>query len=100
MRHGIDPMAGLRGHYSTALGAARIVRAAGGFRDLCRVQATRVGLVDGDGPGAIGIVEHADFKVIGGMLAYCYGPGLWMGKSFGGGETLRPELVTAAWQTR
>jgi len=80
--HGVDPMAALRGRYSTAFGAARVIAAEGGFVRMCEAQASLAGLHDGNGAaGEIGVIRIDDKQL---ALAICTAPGIWQGKTLGG----------------
>jgi hypothetical protein len=75
--YGVDPMAPLRGRYSTRLGAMRLIAREGGMLAMAEGLAARAGLVASDGrAGDIGVVAF------GGQLALgiCTGP-VWQGKS-------------------
>ena len=93
--HGVDPMASLRGRYSTRIGAALIIHRAGGFIALAEGLAARAGLVPSDGgAGDIGVAlvgeEHA--------LVIGLGGGMWAGKVDGGFQTVRG--AGRAWSCR
>lgn len=89
--HGIDPMASLRGRYSTEKGAARIIRRRGGFLNMARGLAAEAGLQEsGAVPGAIGVVVVQDSAA----LVICSGPRLWHAKTLTGITTV-PEVVEA-----
>lgn len=90
---GIDPMASLRGHYTTEAGAMTIIRANGGWRGMTRRCAAQAGLVDGRGAaGEIGLLKLPDRFV----LAACVGFGQWAGRVDGGFTT--DGNVVACWQ--
>ena len=91
--HGVDPMAPLRGLYRSERGAARLVRAYGGWIALCARLATQAGLRAGDGaPGELGLLCH-DGRF---SLAVCVGGGLWAGRIEGGFQTAGG--VVQSWQ--
>lgn len=56
---GIDPMQPVRGQYSSAEGAASVVRAWGGWRAMCAALADRAGLVAGvtTSGSAVGLIK-------------------------------------------
>lgn len=80
--HGIDPMAPLRGRYSTARGAYRLITRAGGwfplFRDLA--QTADLTLTHSWGVGRLALARvGTDFALVIGI-----NDGLWAGKVDGG----------------
>lgn len=81
--HGIDPMASLRGRYSDAMGAARLIQSWGGFVAMASGLARAAGLVVSDGqPGDIGLSVPGDAGGPDGRaLLICIQPGAWAGKS-------------------
>lgn len=89
--HGVDPMALLRGRYSSRAEAARIVSSAGGFPALAEHMARRSGLVPVMAvPGAIGISHAGDAKGPGRRaMMICIQPGIWAGKT-ADGYAMRP----------
>lgn len=77
--YGIDPMGPLRGAYDSAQGAARLVRAYGGFEALCAQRAQASGLREGIGePGEIGMFDNGLMRR---GLVICTAPGVWQGKA-------------------
>lgn len=78
--HGVDPMAVLRGRYDSAMSAARVIAAEGGFAAMVARLATAAALTEttGDEPGAIGIVRASPRM---GQLGLCVGPRAWAVKS-------------------
>ena len=85
--HGIDPMAPLRGRYSTRLGAGRLIARHGGWQAMGDALAARSGLVvmEEGRPGDLGLIDAG-----GGTLALgiCTAPGVWAGKSESGMATV------------
>ena len=80
--HGIDPMAVLRGRYSTEFGARRIIAGYGGFLAMAEHLARESGLVRGSArTGAIGATPEC--------LLVCAEPGVWLGKTLTGLSTIR-----------
>lgn len=63
-RIGTDPAAGYRGTYSSALGAHRLIKAAGGLVALIDGSLTPLGFTrtDTPSPGDIGVVRAASFE--------------------------------------
>lgn len=99
--HGIDPMAPLRGSYSTAKGAARIILARGGFVEMAAGMASEAGLRGGIGePGEVGVAENR--RAFGGersgtySLVICVAPGVWAGKTEAGLRTVHE--VVGCWR--
>lgn len=90
---GIDPMASLRGRYSTQIGAARIIRRMGGWLDMADELATRAGLfqVATSFEGNIGVIRDARGQM---ALGICVGGGMWAGKTDRGFATV-PDAVRA-----
>lgn len=84
--HGVDLAHRYRGTYSTAIGAARIVRQWGGFRDMAQHLATEGGLVVSDAaPGAVGVSAGGVANGLEGRaMLICVQPGIWAGKSLDG----------------
>ncbi len=77
--HGIDPMAPLRGLYSTEAGAARMIARRGGWLAMCDGLAVSAGLRQGVGAGGdIGIVRDAQGVL---ALGICTEGELWMAKT-------------------
>ena len=78
-----DPAGPWRGRYATALGAARIVRRAGGVEALWISRAIEIGLNPALRPvaGDVGLVEHgttgAGPSLRGRVGAICLGAGEW-----------------------
>lgn len=81
--HGIDPMAEVRGTYSTAIGAYRLIRDWGGFPAMADAMARIAGLEIGTGqPGEIGLSEPGNAGGPDGRaMLICIQPGQWAGKS-------------------
>jgi hypothetical protein len=96
-----DPAADYRGRYATALGAARIVNAAGGAEALWRTMADRSGLPPTRRPiaGDVGLVRHPTSgtgNVLRGVLgAVCLGAGVWAARTSGGVRTGRWSVIQA-----
>lgn len=92
--HGVDPMADLRGFYSSAIGARRLIEDRGGLLGLAQHMATRAGLreVKVEAPGVIGVSgaigddgsKKSDWRVAGRSLLICVKPGAWVGRSADG----------------
>ena len=83
---GIDPMKQLRGKYSTAIGAYKIIGEWGGFLNMAEQLAEINGLKPGKGEaGEIGVstegVTDGPFKR---ALLICFEPGVWFGKTENG----------------
>ena len=82
--HGVDPMAPLRGLYTTEAGAIRLIRSRGGWVRMCRGLAVAAGLRAGDGaPGELGLLCNGGRFT----LAVSVGAGLWAGRVEGGFAT-------------
>lgn len=88
--YGIDPMASLRGRYTSRREAYRIVREMGGFEAMTQTLADKAGLREGNGePGEIGIIFG---QMDGFALGICLAPGSWAGKTPTGLATLPAAL--------
>ena len=75
--YGIDPMACLRGKYSTKLGAIRKINSYGGFIPMSKVLADQHDLHECEPKvGAIGAIDSS--------LLICVKPDLWLGKTLHG----------------
>ena len=76
--HAHDPLAGSTDAYSTALGAARILRRAGGYLAWCNAT---FDLPKTSSPqaGDLALIESAD--MFGAALAICIKPGVFAGKT-------------------
>lgn len=84
--HGVDPMASLRGRYTTRQGASRIIASYGGFLAMAEALALGSRLSPSFGDlGDIGVIEMDT----GPALAVCVGADQWAGKTLTG-------LVTVA----
>jgi hypothetical protein len=96
---GIDPLAPLRGRYATALEAARLIRAGGGFLALARRLAREAGLVRVlPRAGALGLTEAGVAAgPEGRALAICLGPGAWAAKGEDGATILSDAAICEAW---
>ena len=81
--HGVDPMAEVRGTYTDAIGAYRLVRDWGGFPAMAEAMARISGLSVGSGqPGEIGLSAPGNAGGPDGRaLLICIQPGQWAGKS-------------------
>lgn len=85
-----DPAAGFRGRYRTALGAARIVRRAGGLEAMWRAEAARIGLSPTTRPiaGDVGLAMRETTGVgpaLRGMVGAIHlGGGEWACRTRGG----------------
>jgi len=78
---GVDPMAPLRGSYSTGWEASEMIEAWGGWEVMPGILAAMAGLRACEGgAGAIGL----HWGAAGYSLVFGVGPGLWAGKSLRG----------------
>lgn len=82
---GVDPMAALRGRYTGATGAARVLWQNGGLAAWAARVARREGLLPGHATGGFGLSVVQDRP----SLLICIEPGLWAGKSLHGFALLR-----------
>ena len=92
--HGLDPMQPLRGQYSSAVGAYRLIRARGGWLRMADDMARGAGLLPADGwaEGRLGLCPVGrDYALVVGIEH-----GLWAGKGKDGMVAVRD--VVAAWQ--
>ena len=91
--HGVDAMAPLRGRYSTALGAHRLIRTWGGWVAMADRLAALAGLIPvAGGEGDIGLARvGADMALVIGIER-----GLWAGKGAPGVVAVRQ--VVRAWR--
>lgn len=80
---GVDPMAEVRGTYTDAIGAYRLIAKWGGFPAMAEALARISGLTVGTGqPGEIGLSEPGNAGGPDGRaLLICIQPGQWAGKS-------------------
>lgn len=63
--HGVDPMAPLRGQYSTRAGAGRIIAAHGGWLCMCKHMVAQAGLAPCAGkPGDIGLCRNNQGQLV------------------------------------
>ncbi|MFK5596493.1 DUF6950 family protein [Methylobacterium sp. HMF5984] len=78
-RTGIDPAADLRGTYTNATGALRLIRAWGDFLTMWRVHMALAGFNETRTPavGDVGVVRGGD----GAIVAAIRVPGAWVGKA-------------------
>lgn len=85
--HGVDPMAPLRGAYTTGSGAWRAIQSYGGHVAMTEALAAAAGLVpasDGE-PGLIGLSHEGAAVGLGGRaLLICIQPGEWACKTGNG----------------
>lgn len=96
--HGVDPMAALRGRYSTARQARALVMDRGGMGVMAGEMAALQGLQPcGSEAGAIGWTDAADWARWG-ALVVCPEDGVWVGKSASGFVAGVP--VKGAWTWR
>jgi hypothetical protein len=79
--HGVDPLRNCGDSYNTALGAARIIKRAGGYRDWCRAT-FRLLEIDTPRAGDLALVESAD--AFGAALSICVTQGEYAMKSEAG----------------
>ena len=95
--HGVDPMAGLRGTYTDATGAAAVVAERGGWEALCEALAASAGLravAPLEAPaGALGLAVWAGRH----SLVFCVGSS-WAGKSLRGMALISATGVGRAWR--
>lgn len=90
---GVDPAAGFRGSYDTALSAARTLQSLGGLVALCE-QHLGPEITPAQGqPGDIGLVDEAPM----GALVVCLGLH-WMGSGTSGLRPVTTEKVSRAWR--
>lgn len=93
-RHGIDPMAPLRGRYSTAREALALITAWGGWQGMFAALAQRSGLRVDPAPvwsdGALGL----DLNNGRPALVFAAPGGLWLGKIDGGFATTQTVVAT------
>ena len=97
--HGFDPMAGVRGAYSSQEGADATVAGFGGFLPMVTTLAKQAGLVAADGaarPGDIGVTHAGVHEPDRRALAVCAGPGAWVAKSPRGMTIIA--MVEHAWR--
>lgn len=91
--HGVDPMAALRGTYSSRRSANRIIRSFGGFEAMTARLAAGAGLREGLGePGEVGSSVAADRW----SLVICVSAGQWAGKTVTGFRTI--PAVERSWR--
>ena len=96
MLHGVDPLEGCKARYSTALGAARILKRAGGYLAWCRAT---FDLTETDTPqvGDLALIASAD--TFGAALAVCINHGEFASKSEAGMTVNRADIL-GAWTCR
>jgi hypothetical protein len=83
---GIDPMASLRGVYTTRAGAVAMIRSLGGFEQMADTLAARAGLTATNGaPGDIAVGRLLDGRHV---LTIGVAPGVFVGKSPSGMATV------------
>jgi hypothetical protein len=88
-----DPMAPLRGRYSSRVGAVRLIVDLGGWETMVAAMARQMGLRPGvGGAGEIGLVRGSECTGTGSALALCLGPRRWAVKTWQGYRTV-PEAV-------
>jgi len=73
--YGFDPMASVRGRFSTERGALLFVKRRGGMVRCVAGILEPQGFVQGQSPGALGVVSSTDS--FGGAVAICVQPGTW-----------------------
>ncbi len=89
---GVDPMAPLRGIYTTEAEARALIRALGGWRRMTAWLADWAGLAPGTGAaGEIGLLKMRSGHCLGVSL----GHGQWAGRVTGGFQTTRD--VVQSW---
>ena len=78
-RTGVDPAADLRGAYTNATGALRLIRAWGDFLTMWKVHMAFAGFNETRAPetGDVGVVRGADGAVVAAIRV----PGAWVGKA-------------------
>ncbi|MBB4207289.1 DUF6950 family protein [Roseinatronobacter bogoriensis] len=92
--HGVDPMARLRGRYSTRLGALRLITQGGGFERFIATECRIAGLIASSGAvGDVGVVRDGSGAL---ALGVCTERG-WVAKSERGLVAARMER---AWSCR
>jgi len=94
--HGVDPLEECMARYMTALGAARIIKRAGGYLEWCRAT---FDLIETGTPqtGDLVLIKSAD--AFGAALAICVSPGEYAMKSEAGMVITRAKHL-GAWQCR
>lgn len=94
--HGLDPMASLRGAYTTRREAEAIISQSGGLVRLARGLAAKSGLQaippDAAEPGDIGVIDNAELRA----LVISIGYGAWVGKA-PRGRAIVLEGIEGAW---
>jgi hypothetical protein len=96
---GVDPLAPVRGRYSSVIEAARLIRAGGGFLMLARRLARHAGLSRVlPRPGSLGLTEPGmALGPEGRALAICVGRGTWIAKGIDGAVMLSDAAICEAW---
>lgn len=94
--HGIDPLAGSEAHYSTALGAARILKRAGGYLAWCEAAFDLPDTTQSQ-PGDLALIGSAD--TFGAALAICIRTGVYASKTETGMAIAKAEILKA-WTCR
>ena len=94
--HGIDPIARHEERYSTALGAARILKRAGGYLAWCRATFDLPETTEPQA-GDLALIESAD--TFGAALALCIQPGEYATKTERGMVITTAE-IQGAWACR
>lgn len=93
--HGLDPMAPLRGLYSTEAGAMALIREWGGWRRMTARLADLAGLRAGMGEAReLGLIRLGDGRGMG--LAVGLGGGWWAGRIDGGVQAVEGALASWA----
>jgi len=73
--YGFDPMASVRGRFSTERGALLFVRRRGGMVECVSRILEPQGFTQSEAPGSLGVVPAPD--AFGGAMAICVQPGVW-----------------------
>ena len=94
--HGKDPLAGCVESYKTALGAARILRRAGGYLEWCNATFKLI-IVDDPQCGDLSLIPSAD--ALGSALAISMGGNEFASKSKAGMVITKSEIL-GAWTWR
>jgi len=92
--HGVDPLEGCVAHYKTAMGAARILKRAGGYLEWCRAT---FDLIETGTPQAGDLALVGSSDAFGAALAICVNPGEYAMKSEAGMVIMRTKHL-GAWK--
>ena len=94
--HGTDPLGDCADRYATRLGAARILRRAGGYLGWCRAT-LRLPEVTDPAAGDLALIASAD--AFGAALTLCITPGVFAGKTETGMVVTRAKVL-GGWSCR